>query len=55
MTEPQSHLEYLRALKDELNDIHGRSVTATRDTEPRNDSAEAIAAALRRRKIVRER
>lgn len=48
----------LEELEQRLDRLDGREVrigTATQTNTARGDSAEAIAAALRRRKIVRER
>jgi hypothetical protein len=50
-------LKVLRELEDTLNRLDGREVHAGsgKSDNTRGDSAEQIAAALRRRKIVRER
>jgi hypothetical protein len=50
-----THLEYLAALAEQLDRLRDVSVARPASDNTRGDSAEQIAAALRRRKIVRER
>lgn len=51
-------LDILRGINAELDKLDGRAVHRTvidRSDTPRGDNAEQLAAALRRRRIVRER